>query len=290
MRGLSRMNLLLLTLCFGVNAACIVDDLYGVNHKSSRAAPPAEPAAPPPPSIDPPPDPVDDGTTPPPPADTGTGGTGGPVGFNPMSVSDGTVTAEFWINVPAGYDEAAPTPVLYVYHGQGGNGQSFTQLWTPESEAGGFIVAGLTSQGTGWNFNTDLTATNLMIDEIDGLYNVDTERRYLMGYSAGAHWTHAVALSNSTIFAAYGVVAGAMEATGVTPAEATRKIPAAIVHRQDDAVVPFSYGQANAAALEAAGHIVYTNFPAVGGHLYYPNEDNPFIWGSIGGHTLQNPP
>lgn len=291
MRGLSGM---LLGLFFVLNAACVVDDLYGVDRKSDRGAPPAGPVVPPPPSTDPPPQPVppDDGgtTTEPPPADTGTGGTGGPVGFNSMSVSDGTVDAEFWINVPASYDEATPTPVLYVYHGQGGNGQQFAQLWIPESDAEGFIVAGLSSQGEGWNFNTDLTATNLMIEELDGLYNIDTERRYIMGYSAGAHWTHAIALSNSTFFAAYGVVAGAMEATGVTPDVATRKIPAAIVHRQDDAVVPFSFGQSNAQALEDAGHIVYTNFPAVGGHMYYPNEDNPFIWDNIKAHTLQNPP
>ena len=277
MRGLSKTNALLLALCFLVNAACIVDDLYGADRKSSRGAPP--------PSVNPPPASV-------PPADggAGTGGTGGPVGFNAMSVSDGVVNADYWINVPAPVDASTPTPVLYVYHGQGGNGQQYTQLWIPESDAGDFIVAGLSSQGEGWNFDTDLTATNLMIEEIDALYNIDTDRRYLMGYSAGAHWTHAVALSNSQFFAAYGVVAGAMEATGVTPAAAVRKIPAAIVHRQDDAVVPFSFGEANAAALEAAGHIVYTNFPAVGGHMYYPNEDNPFIWESIEGHTLQNPP
>jgi predicted esterase len=42
-------------------------------------------------------------------------------------------------------------------------------------------------------------------------YNVGQSRIYLWGFSAGAHFAHALALGNTDYFAAYGVSAGSLE-------------------------------------------------------------------------------
>ena len=62
----------------------------------------------------------------------------------------------------------------------------------------------------GFNFNYDVLGLAAILGDVDGAYNVDTQRRYLHGFSAGAHWGYAGALANGNAFAGLGIGAGSL--------------------------------------------------------------------------------
>lgn len=221
---------------------------------------------------------------------SGTGGTGGPTGSGtadiPASPGHG-----FAYHVPPCYSEDTPIPVFYTLHGAGGTATNMRDAWIREAEANCFIVLALQSSSAGWSPGVDGAALQDMVDHADTIYNLDTKRRYLHGYSAGAHWSYSLGLFNNMFFAAFAVFAGTMQYAidgGIWPLDydgGDRRIPVCIHHGDADTVVPVSHAREARANLETFGHpVFYREIP--GGTHAYPISINQEVWESISTHAL----
>lgn len=133
------------------------------------------------------------------------------------SVSVGSLGARnYYLHIPAGYTPTKAWPLLLVLRGASAADAAAQQVrndWSSWSDSAGFIVVsvvGTSTQG-GWGAANDGLEISLDLDDAIASYNVEQSRIYLWGFSAGAHFGHALALDNPDYFAAYGVSAGSLE-------------------------------------------------------------------------------
>lgn len=229
---------------------------------------------------------------------TGTGGSGGAYPGNQTRTVSLGGTQTYYLYIPTSYNPATPMPVLFGFHGAGGTGtapaaaQSVRTGWSSIAESEGFIVVAqaATGSGGGWVPSTDTQILDAIITDVWAAYNVNTKRNYLWGFSAGAHYGHALALGNNTFFAAYGVSAGALDAlagpTAPQTAAGTRRIPCDIHIGNTDTLLP--YAQADRTRFLNAGWVEGTNLwysEFSGGHTYTTTHLSQ-IWNNIKTHSL----
>jgi len=229
---------------------------------------------------------------------TGSGGTGGAYPGNQTRTVNVGGTQTYYLYVPASYNPATPMPVLFGFHGAGGTGtapaaaQSVRTGWASVAQTENFIVVAqaATGSGGGWVPSTDTQILDAIITDVWNAYNVDTKRNYAWGFSAGAHYAHALCLNNNTFFAAYGVSAGALDALAGASAPATaattRRIPCDIHIGNTDSLL--AYAQTDRTRFLSAGwtegtNLWYTEFS--GGHTY-TNSHLAQIWANIKTHSL----
>ena len=107
-------------------------------------------------------------------------GTGGPVPANPAVQQAGNVTYRLLVDGSYG---GAPTPLLVVYSGTegGANMTSNLQQVASFTNTDGFIRAIL----DGVDYYGDGAAGAAVLDDVRAKYNVDNDRTYLLGESAG---------------------------------------------------------------------------------------------------------
>ncbi len=124
----------------------------------------------------------------------------------------------YYLHLPSGYSPSQSWPLLLALRGAGlptANGaQAVRNNWASWSDSAGFIVIAVAGNSTigGWGANGDFDEISAALDDAAAAYNVEQSRIYLWGFSAGAHYGHALALNNTDYFAAYGVSAGALRA------------------------------------------------------------------------------
>ncbi|HET8941302.1 MAG TPA: hypothetical protein VFN13_04870 [Rudaea sp.] len=206
-------------------------------------------------------------------------------------ISNGTNRA-FYLYVPSTYSPNHPLPLLLVLHGQSGSpatapaaAKQVRSDWSGWADNNGFIVLAPVATGSSgsWNPPVDIPIMSDELDDTYARYNIDRNRIYLWGFSAGAHLAHALALNNTDYFAGYGVSAGGLtqyacsDNGSFSPSCAqllggvTRIIPVDI-HLGDSDPLYTTYGSDNDPALfEAYGWLLnqtlfYTVFN--GSHTY----------------------
>lgn len=124
----------------------------------------------------------------------------------------------YYLYLPASYVPTRPWPAILVLHGQGGPGtsdsgaQQVRSDWSSAAATQGFVVISVvgTNASGGWSPSTDVPIMSAQLDDALASYNIDQNRVYLWGFSAGAHLAHALGLNNTDYFAAYGVSAGSL--------------------------------------------------------------------------------
>ena len=199
----------------------------------------------------------------------------------------GVGARSYYLHLPPAYTPSRAWPLLLALRGQSvptaTAAQSVRDDWSSSADSGGFIVVapvGNSTQG-GWGASGDIEEIEAALDDASAAYNVEHSRIYLWGFSAGAHYSHSLALENPTYFAAYGVSAGrltqyACDAMGAPScasllSTAQPKIPVDI-HLGNSDPLYLTYGAGNDPARFQAGGWVsgqtlfYTLF--VGGHTY----------------------
>lgn len=159
---------------------------------------------------------------------------------------------EYWVHVPELYDSTQPTPVVFMLHGTGGNGERFYDHsgWKELGEEEGFISVFPSSmryciitdstvkQTTKWNTppdaefqfcpgvqpRDDIRFLRAIILALRQKFNVDTNRIYLNGFSNGGQMAAKCAVMMSDQLAAVVMNAGSYyrDDTTYTP---LRKIP-----------------------------------------------------------------
>jgi poly(3-hydroxybutyrate) depolymerase len=128
----------------------------------------------------------------------------------------GLGTRSYYLHLPQGYASSRAWPLLLALRGQSlptsTAAQQVRDDWAGWADSQGFIVAapaGNSTQG-GWGASGDGAELGAVLDDVAAAYNVERSRIYLWGFSAGAHFAHALALANTDYFAAYGVSAGGL--------------------------------------------------------------------------------
>lgn len=129
------------------------------------------------------PSPTPDAATPPgsPPFGASSGGAGGAAGLRAATMTAGAVS--YRLTVPAAYSATKATPLLVVYSGTEGGAVMAQNLISagPSTGSDGFIEAvldGVTYRGNG-------AAGATVMDAVRASYNIDNDRTYLLGESAG---------------------------------------------------------------------------------------------------------
>lgn len=222
------------------------------------------------------------------------GGSGGPYPGNiTRSISVANIgLRDYYLHVPAGYTPTRAWPLLLALRGSTSTAadeptyaQQVRNDWSSWADSAGFIVIsppGTSTQG-GWGAPADIDELNSALADAFARYNVEQSRVYLWGFSAGAHYAHALALGSPDFFAAYGVSAGSLEQFACTDngsypptcaallGAAQPKIPVDIhLGLADPLYLDYGAG-GDAARFQSAGwsrgrNLFYTLF--AGGHTY----------------------
>jgi poly(3-hydroxybutyrate) depolymerase len=201
-------------------------------------------------------------------------------------VPDSGELRQVLLYVPTSYDPAQPVPLIVVLHGASGSAatapaaaESMRTLWTVLAEREGAIVLAPIAGGSqgGWVPARDHPALACAMAEVSRRYALDLDRRYLWGFSAGAHFAHALALGNAGRFAAYAINAGALYALACAPSgdaacetslpQSLRRVPVSLRVGTLDSLrgyVQGDFGRLQVAGWETPQAIAYTEFG--GGH------------------------
>ena len=170
-----------------------------------------------------------------------------------------TITREYILHVPSGYDAAVSHPLVIVYHGFGdcaadwadAVGDYFGMNILADEE--GFIVAypqaayRPSKDATYWEpgdngsehlYDNDVYFTQALIGDIAADHNVAIDEVYLAGYSNGGMMAYSVGCTRGDMVAAIGVMSGTMldEAGDCDPAH---PVPVIIFHGVGDWVLPY---------------------------------------------------
>lgn len=132
---------------------------------------------------------------------------------------------EYALYIPASYDGSQEVPLLFNFHGGGGNIAEHLSSadMRPIADTANFILVypqAVPDPGNGgstsWMHKApttfdDVPFVEAMIDVIAGEYMIDNDRVYVCGYSLGGEFTYELACSLNNRIAAAGAVARTMQ-------------------------------------------------------------------------------
>jgi len=186
----------------------------------------------------------------------------------------------FGYYVPDSYDPSTPTPLLFMFHGMGGDSseqsggsaENSYYGWQTTAHQNGFIVLFPESLGyfKTWDLgaggsSSDLSFVDDMISWASTNYNISESQIFTTGHSWGAYFSYYVARYRSDDIAAFGAHSGGLGGAfflGSTPSVPTGPSPTPalngiVLHAVDDGIVPYSNSQNLYDDLVANGHNVY---------------------------------
>jgi len=160
---------------------------------------------------------------------------------------------EYVLYVPDSYDGIAAVPILFNFHGYGGNASEYMMETDMRSlaESETFILVypqgSLLNGSPHWNPSLPSTENKSNADDlgfIEALVNklstehvIDMKRIYACGYSNGGMMSYGLASHKSNLIAAVGAISGAMLETDITP---SHPIPVIKIHGTADDVLPYN--------------------------------------------------
>jgi polyhydroxybutyrate depolymerase len=183
-----------------------------------------------------------------------------------------SVQREFILYVPDSYNENTSVPLVFSFHGLGGNAQAQMDDhdFRPVADTAGFIVAHplgepIIGPARGWNFGNDtlpddVLFTSAMIDTIAADYNVNLDRVYACGMSFGGFFSIFLAGQLSDRVASVASVAGTVVNTVpdslITP---ERPISLLQIHGTDDINVAYNGSPISQSVQYVLDHFVAQN-------------------------------
>jgi len=159
------------------------------------------------------------------------------------------LTRTYRVFVPA--RPKKPPPLVLVFHGAGGTGESIARStgFDVHAERGGFIAVYPNGIGRTWNAGAccgpaqhlgvnDVRFVSRLIDKLASQYRVDRKRIYVTGMSNGGLFSYALACALS------GRIAAAAPVAGTLVSECKPSLPVSIlhVHGLADPRIPFAGG------------------------------------------------
>lgn len=180
-------------------------------------------------------------------------------------------TRTYLLHLPPQYDGTTPLPLVFVFHGGGGNARISEQMtqFYPAADEMGFIVVHPNGSGNRdnilltWNGGfccdyardyeiDDVGFISALIDELAATYAVDVNRIYATGFSNGAIMSHRLGAELSDKIAAIAPVAGAIGGNAhpgtplFMPSSPDNPVSVLIIHGFMDLNMPYNGGNSSA--------------------------------------------
>ena len=180
----------------------------------------------------------------------------GTVGLSRHTIVHGDLMRVYLMYIPESYSENTPAPVMLVFHGNGGNMDSFMVYadMRPLAESEGFILiypqgSVLDGESTHWNpllpsegnksDVDDLGFVETLLDTVSVNINVDETRVYATGYSNGAGFVYGLACYLSAKIAAVVPVSGLMYLEMTDNCNAVHPTSVAVFNGTEDFIRPY---------------------------------------------------
>ncbi len=168
------------------------------------------------------------------------------------------------LHLPETYDGTGSTPLLFAFHGNGGTGDGFVGQFAPPVNSGDFIGVYPDGIANSWNIGReestadDVAFTALILEALDGVPGIDTERPVAVGFSNGAALIHKIAIE-SDLFVGIAPQASQMLEDN-QPQSGGARVSVMQFHGTLDDACPYDGGE------------------GVLGHVFLPAEDSTATW------------
>ncbi|NLX37452.1 MAG: phospholipase [Chloroflexi bacterium] len=196
-----------------------------------------------------------------------------------------TVTLDYWLHLPDGYDQGGEWPLILFLHGAGERGNDLESLKRNPLPAMlddpgismPFIVVSPQCPPNGW-WSTMTEELLVLLDDVESRYRVDRESVYVTGLSMGGFGTWALAIAHPERFAAIAPICGGYHG----PAwfvNALREVPVWAFHGARDPVVPLEMTEHLVSLLrEAGGKVRLTVYPELEHDSWTVTYHNPELY------------
>ncbi|MGE5859348.1 MAG: discoidin domain-containing protein [Ignavibacteria bacterium] len=200
----------------------------------------------------------------------------------------------YLLYVPPNYDSSAPYSLIILLHGASGTETSLYNSGFNE-RAGIMKYIAVYPRGINRNWNgpdNDVDFISDLIDTLKSEYNIDTNRIYAAGQSAGAYFCYRLGCSLPDKIAAIAPLAGAASCVITSP------VPLCAIHALDDQTVSYNSHKFSLTAWRELNQCTGTpdtiyNLNGVVGELWRADEsgaDVAFYTYFHGGHSWLNSP
>lgn len=165
------------------------------------------------------------------------------------SIESGGVERTYVLSLPADYDPMVGYPLVFGFHGRGGNADQFRSYSGVEAASGGqaiFVypqglpIASMGGQ-TGWDLGVvgpDVAFVRTLYEELVANLCIDPARVYATGHSFGGYFSNTVGCGLGDLFRAIAPVSG-----GGPFGACKGEVAAIVMHGIDDPVVPTAQGE-----------------------------------------------
>lgn len=161
------------------------------------------------------------------------------------------ITRNYIVYVPSGWQPGNSWPLVYVLHGFTQSASTIMNVsgFNAVADTGQFIVAYPNGVGNAWNTNSGMTGGSTaddigfigaLTDTLQALYNIDPNRVFSCGFSAGGYMSHRLACESPRCFSAVASVAGTMSNNAFAACSPGRSVPVMQIHGTSDLIVSYN--------------------------------------------------
>lgn len=154
-------------------------------------------------------------------------------------------TRDYIIYVPEHYSVDTPLPLILSFHGTSSTMEynyEYTQF-SLLAELEHFIVVHPNGIDNNWIINNqdniDINFVELLLQELQSKYNIDSKRIYCTGMSRGGFFSFNLACRMSDQIAAIASVTGSMYGLGINQCSPTRPVSILQIHGTEDKIVSY---------------------------------------------------
>lgn len=178
------------------------------------------------------------------------------ISISSIAQTNGTIihnglTRNYIVYIPASYQPGNSWPLVFVLHGFTQSSATIMNVsgFNAIADTGNFIVAYPNGVGNAWNTNSGMTGGSsaddigfigALADTLHSLYNIDLNRVYSCGFSAGGYMSHRLACEAPRCYAAVASVAGTMSNAAYAACSPSRPTPVMQIHGTSDFIVSYN--------------------------------------------------
>jgi polyhydroxybutyrate depolymerase len=196
--------------------------------------------------------------------------------FMPKEIRVFDQVRTYHLLVPSWYDPSRAYPIIFTWHGSGGNGLS-GGLEIESSSGNDAIVVGADGMNRNWDSDAgsaDLEFFDRILETIEKGYCIDRDRIFSYGFSVGGYFTNLLACERGDVLRASAAVAG-----GAAGENCKGNVASWFLHDLDDDAVPIGEGRAaRDRALGINGCSTNTDDVGDGCVQYQGCEAAPVVW------------
>ncbi len=197
--------------------------------------------------------------------------------FMPMKMRVLDHDRTYHLRIPSKYDPNRAYPLIFRWHGSGGNGLS-GGLDIESSAGDDAIVVSADGLNSFWDVYTadsiDLLFFDKMLETISNQYCIDSHRIFSVGFSVGGTFSNTLACQRSDVLRA-----SAATASGLFVNNCKGKVATWLLHDLNDEAVPIADGKAvRERAIAANGCSTNTVDEGNGCVRYQGCDTTPVVW------------